>query len=481
MTSISESIVDGEAAEAESGMLSPGWVFTGVDALVSERAWVDAMLEVELALARAQADLGVVPASTAAAIAHVRHRRVIRPHDLAPGVHRTGNPVVALVARLTEEVRMVDPDAAEYVHRGCTSQDVLDSATMLIAARVLGYLGDALTRCADALALLVERYAATPMAGRTLTQHAVPITFGLKASGWLQLVLDARERVDRLRNGKLPASLGGAAGTLAAYGEYARQAGVTGADGTELLAPFAAYLGLGTPLVPWHAARTPVADLAAAAVFTTGALGKFGRDVRVMCRTEIGELSEPTAPGRGASSTMPQKSNPVYATLISAAARQVPALGLVLFDCVVVEDERSAGGWHAEWQALRDCLRLTAGAATNAADLAEGLVVHPDRMLSNLSLTGGALVSERLNVALAPIVGKSAAKNMLTVSTRTAERTGRALVDVLGEELSGSGQSVDRDTLRGLLDPEHYTGASEVLARRVLARYRGAGVTEARR
>jgi len=452
----------------ETGILAPGWAGTGVDALVSDEAWVQGMLDAEAALARAQAGLGVIPASAATVIADCCRVDKLDLAVIAQGVRATANPVVALVSQLTAVVADADETAADYVHRGSTSQDILDSGMMLVTARALDRIERDLSRCAGALAGLVGRHRDTVMVGRTLTQHAVPITFGLKAAGWLQLVMDARARVRRVRT-ELPASLGGAAGTLSAYAEYARAAGVSG--GIELVEPFAAELGLRAPLVPWHGIRTAVADVAAALTTTTGALGKIATDVAVLTRTEIREVIEPSAPGRGASSAMPQKHNPVFATLILTAARQLPAQALVLFQCMIVEDERSAGGWQAEWQPLRDCLRLAAGAAANAVELAEGLVVRPERMRANLELTGGALVSERLTTILAPLLGKSAAKKLLTWAIEESDNTGADLVEVLGRAVADAGAELDLAAVRASLDPGSYVGASAELADRVLARY----------
>jgi 3-carboxy-cis,cis-muconate cycloisomerase len=456
----------------ESGLLSPGWAGTGVDALVSDAAWVQAMLDAEAALARAQAELGVVPKRAAETIADCCRVEKLDLAGIATGVHATANPVVVLVNQLTSVVSDVDATAADYVHRGSTSQDILDSGMMLVCARALSYVDDQLARCARGLASLVEQHRDTAMVGRTLTQHAVPITFGLKAAGWLELVLDARERVRRVR-ADLPASLGGAAGTLSAYAEYAELAGVRHDGGVELIEPFAAQLGLRAPLVPWHGIRTPLADVAGALATTTGALGKFAQDVQVLTRTEIREVIEPSAPGRGASSAMPQKHNPVYATLIMTAARQLPPYATVLFQSMIAEDERSAGAWHAEWQPLRECLRLAAGAATNAAALAEGLVVVPERMRENLKLTGAALVSERLTTILAPLVGKAAAKKLLTAVIEESEKDGTDLVEAIVEAVAREGKELDLETVRASVDPEQYVGASVALADRVLARYRG--------
>ncbi|WP_370947365.1 adenylosuccinate lyase family protein [Amycolatopsis sp. cg5] len=440
------------------GILAPGWAGTGVDELVSDLAWVQAMLDAEAALARAQAELGVIPAEAARVIVAACSADRLDLRGLAAGVYATANPVVALVAQLTAVVESMDDYAVDYVHRGSTSQDILDSAMMLVTSRVFARILTELRSCAEGMAELARQHRRTPMAGRTLTQHAVPITFGLKASVWLKLVLDTIERVERV---VLPASLGGAAGTLSAYGEYAAQAGVRG--GIELIEPFARHLGL-EPSVPWHSIRTPIADIAGALVFVAGALGKFALDVQVLTRTEIGEVAEPSAPGRGASSAMPQKHNPVYSTLIMTAARQIPAYALVLYQSMVVEDERSAGGWHAEWQPLREILRLAAGAATNAAALAGGLRVQPETMRDNLALTGSALVSEKLGAVLAPLLGKAPAKKLLTRLIEESAATGADLVDLLASELP----QLDPAAVRDLLDPAQYVGDAPALTDLVL-------------
>jgi 3-carboxy-cis,cis-muconate cycloisomerase len=459
---------------ADTGLLSPGWAAVGAVDQLSDEAWVRAMLEVEVALAGAQAELGVIPVSAARTIARAAAGDMIDLPTLVAGVHATANPVVGLVPPLTAAVAELDPAAADYVHRGGTSQDVLDSATMLICSRTLAWLRDDLQRTAVALAALVREHRDTPMVARTLTQHAVPTTFGLKAAGWLHLVLDVCDRLDTLLDDGLPASLGGAAGTLSAYGEYAAMAGHgTPELGAELIAPFSARLGLTAPLVPWHAIRTPLADLAAVLAFTAAALGKFAADVQLLTRTEIGEIIEPGETGRGASSAMPQKHNPVLATMITTAARQVPPYTLVLIQAVSAEDERSAGGWHAEWQPLRECLRLVLGSASNAAELAEGLDVRPDAMLVNLRQTDGNVVSERISAALTPLFGKQRAKHLLGEATATAERDDEPLGDVLRRVLADEGRELPADALTDLLDPTHYTGAAGPLVDRVLARFHG--------
>ncbi len=453
----------------DHGILAPAWAETGAAGLVDDEALVTAMLDTEVALAEAQAELGVVPTAAATAIRAAAVPGAIDPAALAAGVRETANPVVAFVAQLTAAVKAVDPAAAEYVHRGSTSQDILDTALMLLSARTLERVEQDLLACAESLAAHADRHRNTPMAGRTLTQHAVPVTFGLKAATWLQLVLDAVDRVRRTRE-SLPVSIGGAAGTLAAYHEYALGTADPAGGTLRLPALVARRLGLAEPTLPWHGVRTPVADVAAALLVTTGALGKLAADVLVLNRTEIGEVVEEQAPGRGVSSAMPQKHNPVYSTLVATAARQLPPVALVLFGSMVVEDERSSGGWHAEWQPLRDGLRITAGAAANAAHLVDSLRISAETMAANLRLTRGAIASERVNVALAPLLGKADAKRMLADAAADAERDGTDLADVLAAALDKAGTT--GPDLRELFDPAGYTGVASALVDRVLDRFK---------
>ncbi|MER6159911.1 adenylosuccinate lyase family protein [Streptomyces sp. NPDC001868] len=487
----------------DAGLLAPTWAGTPVAAEVTDEAWLQAMLDVEVALARAQHAVGLTPASAVEAIASAARVERLDLVALAHAARAAANPVVALVTAFTEVVASGDPAAAEYVHRGSTSQDILDSAAMVIGRRVLGLIAADLSLVAAALASLADTHRRTLLAGRTLAQHAVPTTFGLKAAGWLELVVDAMVRVRAVGAG-LPAQLGGAAGTLAAYREYAvvdrgghqevgsrRSGGASRAvprapegapqragsgtgtadpGGLELLGPFSSALGLAEPTLPWHTVRTPVAELGAVLQLVTGALGKFALDVRTLSGTEIGEVSEPAGAGRGASSAMPQKRNPALATLILSAARQVPAHALVLAQCLLAEDERPAGAWHAEWQPLREALRLAGGAAHTAVELAEGLIVHPERMRTNLDLTGGAIVTERLAVALAPVLGKVRAKKLLTAASAEAADTGRPLREVLVADPDLSARFSPAE-LSELLDPAHYTGAADALIDRALHRY----------
>ncbi|MFI6409957.1 3-carboxy-cis,cis-muconate cycloisomerase [Streptomyces sp. NPDC050548] len=458
--------------QTDAGLFSPVRAGTEVEAAVCDRAWLQAMLDAEAALARAQAGLGTLPKSAADTITAAARAERFDLRALALAARETANPVVGLVQALGEAVAVEDPTAAEYVHRGSTSQDILDTGTMLIAQRALRTIRADLARTARALAVLAVRHRDTVMAGRTLALQAVPTTFGLKAAGWRQLVLDGDARLGQVLEHGLPVSLGGAAGTLAGYLAYARPDGSgerpDTADYVErLTAAFAAETGLAEPVLPWHALRTPVADLAAALAFVTGALGKLAVDVQSLCRTEVGELAEPTAAGRGSSSAMPHKRNPVLTTLIRSAALQVPVLAAGLTQCLMSEDERSAGVWHAEWQQLREVLRLTGGAAHTAVQLVEGLEVRADRMGANLELTGSRIVSERIVAVLAPHLGKPVARQLLTDASAEADSTGRTL----GQVLSGTprlGAYLDAAELARLCDPTTYTGAAGALVDRAL-------------
>ncbi|MFD4016519.1 class-II fumarase/aspartase family protein [Streptomyces sindenensis] len=464
----------------DAGLLVPVCAGTPVEAAVDDRAWLQAMLDAEAALARAQSTLGTVPPGAAAVITETARAELFDVRALALAARETANPVVPLVRELTRLVALSDPAAAEYVHRGSTSQDVFDTGAMLVSARVARLLLADLRRTADALYELAAAHRDTPMAGRTLALHAVPTTFGLKAAGWRDLVLDAADRVAGVLAGGLPVSLGGAAGTLAGYLEYAAIAAAGGTSAgldrggylDALNGAFAAETGLARQRTPWHSLRTPVADLAAALAFTTGALGKIAVDVQSMVRTEVDEVAEPAVAGRGRSSAMPHKRNPVLATLIRSAALQVPALAAGLTQCMLAEDERSAGVWHAEWPLLRACLRLAGGAAHTAVELAEGLVVRPERMRGNLRLTGSQTASERVAAALASGLGRSRSQELLADASATARHTGRPLAEVLAA-LPGVAACLDPRELSVLLDPLGYTGAAGPLVDRALERPAG--------
>ncbi|MGW0495483.1 3-carboxy-cis,cis-muconate cycloisomerase [Streptomyces sp. NPDC003007] len=428
------------APSGDTGLLAPGWAESAASAATGDHAYLRALLDAEAALTRAQAATGLAPAEAATAVTEAARAGAFDVRSLAERARTGGNPVIPLVADLT---RAVGETYGPYVHRGATSQDIMDTATMLIAARTLGTVLADLGRTEQALSRLAAGHRDTAMPGRTLTQHAVPTTFGLKAAGWRSLTLDARDRVRAVRK-SLPAQLGGAAGTLAAFGAYGAS------DPTRLPEAYARELGLRAPDLPWHTLRTPIGDLAGCLAFTAGALGKLAVDVLTLSRTEIAEVAEGSG---GGSSAMPHKSNPVRSTLIASAARRAPQLAATLYGAMAAQDERPAGAWHAEWEPLRDLLRLVGGAARDAAELAEGLHVRPEAMREHLDLTHGLIVSERLSAELTPVLGRARAKELLTRLAAEGQPLAAA------PELAGSD-----------LDPTHYTGSAGALTDRALER-----------
>ncbi|MFL5904398.1 MAG: lyase family protein [Solirubrobacteraceae bacterium] len=342
------------------GILARGAVRAEVD----DGAWLQAMLDVEAALARVQGS------PHADSIAGCCQAELLDAGRLGAEAARVANPVVPLVRAVRESV---EPDAAADVHRGATSQDILDTAAMLVAHRALGPLLDDLGASAGAAAALAERHRETAMAGRTLLQQAVPITFGLKAAGWMTGLDAAAARLAEVRRDRLAVQLGGAAGTLAAFG----------GDGPRLLTDLAADLGLSDPVLPWHTDRTRIAELAAALGEACGAAGKVAGDVVLLAQTEVAEVSEGD-PGAGGSSAMPHKHNPVAAVSTLACADQAPGLVATLLRCMVGEHERAAGAWQAEWRPLSDLLRLTGSAAAWLRHCLEHLEVEAERMTDNL-------------------------------------------------------------------------------------------------
>jgi 3-carboxy-cis,cis-muconate cycloisomerase len=410
-----------------------------VRAAVADRAWLQAMLDVEAALARAQAAAGVIAAEHADAIAAACRAERFDVVALGAEAAAVGNPAAPLVRALRAQV---GAPAAGDVHRGATSQDIVDSAAMLVARRALDAVLDDLAGASDAAARLAGEHRATVMAGRTLLQQAVPVTFGLKAAGWLVALDESAERLRAVRDGRLAAQLGGAAGTLAALGDA----------GLDVLQRFARELGLAEPVLPWHTARTRIAELATALGEACGVVAKVAGDVVLLAQTEVGELRE--GGEGGGSSTMPHKRNPVAAVSALAGARQAPGLVATLLAAMEHEHERAAGAWHAEWAPLRALLLATGSAAAWLRDCLARLEVDPERMRANLD---PALLAERVAGALAPEMGREAADE----AVRTAATGGRPLADVAAEHLAAA-------EVQRLLDPATYLGATDELIDRAL-------------
>jgi 3-carboxy-cis,cis-muconate cycloisomerase len=448
-----------EPSAASGGGLFGGVLARGrVAAEVSDAAWLRAMLDVEAALARAQARAGLLSDADAGAIAAAAADPGRFDADaIGAEAARSGNPVVPLVKALTDAV---EGTAAGHVHAGATSQDVLDSAAMLVAHRALGPLLDDLDAAADAAAALAEEHAGTVMAGRTLLQQALPVTFGLKAATWLTGLDEAGARLDEVRRTRLAVQFGGAAGTLASTGEA----------GPEVLAHLAGELGLAEPVLPWHTIRTRPADLGGALGAAAGVIAKAGRDVVLLAQTEVGEVRE-GVPGRGGSSTLPHKQNPVAAISAVAAAMRAPGLVATLLGAMAHEHERAAGPWHAEWRPFSDLLETVGSAAAWLRDCLEHLEVDAARMRANLGLTHGALLAERVTTALAGDLGRDAAHEIVQAAAREAFASDRPLAGVLAatEEVSAR---LDPAEIARLLDPAGYLGATDELIRRALRAHR---------
>ncbi|HEX8727485.1 MAG TPA: 3-carboxy-cis,cis-muconate cycloisomerase [Ktedonobacterales bacterium] len=427
-------------------------------AIFSDARRIQGMLNFEAALARAEARVGMIPPEAAEAIAARCQVERFDLSEIARATAKAGNPAIPLIAALTEQVASENAEAARYVHWGATSQDAMDTGLMLQLRDALDTLDGDLARLARACATLAEATAGTPMAGRTWLQQASPTTFGLKVAGWLSAINRHRQRLRRLRPRVLVVQLGGSVGTLAGFG----------ALGIEVAAALADDMGLALPDIPWHAERDRVAEVATTLGLLTGTLGKMARDTSLLAQTEVGEAFEPDEPGKGRSSTLPQKRNPVGASVALAAATRVPGLVATMLAAMPQEHERGLGGWQAEWETLPEVACLTAGALAQMTQVVESMELDSDRMRANLDLTHGAICAEAVALALALSVGKSEAHRLVR------EASHRALTQQtpLREALAGMPEVTARlsgDDLDRLCDPASVTGPAERLIQRVLA------------
>ena len=443
---------------SDDGLFAPAFSTPALREAFSARAWLQALLDFEAALARVQARAGKLPASAAEAIASACRAERFDARAISEAAAGAGNAVIPLVRALSREL---PAEASVWVHFGATSQDALDTAFALLAGRALDSLRATLDSLLDACADLAAEHRKTPMAARTLLQHALPTTFGLKVAGWLSALLDARARLDELRARGLAVQLGGAAGTLAALEP----------GGVALARELARELGLAEPLVPWHAARGRIAELACALGVTCGALGKLALDVALLAQTEVGELRESLGSGPGGSSTLPQKRNPVGAAGALACAKRVPGLVATILAAMPQEHERAAGGWQAEWETLPEIFRLTGAAAARLALALRGAEVDTNRMRANLDVTRGAINAERIALALAPKLGRVSAHERVAAASRVAAERDASLLEVLADDPAVSA-TLDPAALARALDPTEYLGAAGELVDRVLARHR---------
>jgi 3-carboxy-cis,cis-muconate cycloisomerase len=400
----------------------------GAAAAVTDEGWLQAMLDAEAALARALARSGLVEESEAEAIAAACRADRFSAAAIAAGAAGAGNPVVPLKAALTAAV---EGAAGAQVHRGATSQDILDTAAMLVTTRALEPLLADVAAAAHAAAGLARAHRDTPMAGRTLLQQAVPVTFGLKAAGWLAGLDEARRWLEEIRLERLAAQLGGAAGTLASLGDA----------GPQVAADYAELLGLVEPVLPWHTQRGRIGELASALAVLSGAVAKAAGDIVLLSQTEVGEVQEARG---GGSSAMPHKRNSIAAICAVACAQQAPGLAATLLGAMAHEHERAAGSWHAEWRPLGELLRSTGSAVAWLRESLEGLEVDPERMRANLDLTGGRLMAERVAAAL----GGADAHERVAEAAR-GDDFPAAVAELVGAERAAA-----------LLDPTGYLGAA---------------------
>ena len=421
---------------------------------------VQAMLDVEAALARAEARVGLIPASAVAPIENACRADLYDFAALGEAIATAGNSAIPLVKALGKQIAATDAEAERYVHLGATSQDVMDTGLVLQLRQALDLIESDLAQLADSLAAQAQRHAATPMAGRTWLQHATPVTLGMKIAGWLGAVTRSRQRLRELKPRLLVLQFGGASGTLAALGEQA----------LPIAQALAEELQLTLPEQPWHTQRDRVVEFGAVLGLIAGSLGKLGRDISLLMQTEAAEVFEPSAPGKGGSSTMPHKRNPVGAAVLIGAATRVPGLVSTLFSAMPQEHERSLGLWHAEWETLPEICCLVSGSLQQARLLADGLEVDAARMARNLDLTQGLVLAEAVSIVLAQRVGRDTAHHLLEQCCKRAVAEQRHLRAVLGDEPQVTAQLSSAE-LDNLLNPAHYLGQAQVWVERAVAEH----------
>jgi 3-carboxy-cis,cis-muconate cycloisomerase len=426
--------------------------------IFSDRARLQGMLDFEAALARALAGAGVAPAGVSAVIQVQCKAELFATDALARDAALAGNLAIPLVKALTAAVAKSDEKAAGFVHWGATSQDAIDTGVVLQLRAAFDGIAAQLAQLANALARLVEEHRATLLVGRTWLQQASPLTFGLKAAGWLDAVNRHRVRLGAARQQALVLQFGGAVGTLAALGT----------QGPTVARVLAEELKLELPSLPWHTQRDRFAEVATTLGLLVGSLGKIARDVSLMSQTEVGEALEPTAPGKGGSSTLPHKRNPVGSAVVLAAAIRVPALVSTMLAAMPQEHERGLGGWHAEWETLPEIFLLATGALSHATQIVNGLEVHEEKMARNLEATHGLILAEAVAIALAKPMGRMPAHHLIETASRQALESGRSLCEVLIEDKQVR-EHLAPDEIDKLLDPKNYTGSAESMIDRVLA------------
>ena len=430
----------------------------GMRAIFSSNHTVQCMLDVEAALARALAQEGVIPTQSVTAIVNACRADQIDIQLLTMDARQSGNLAIPLVKQLTAKVAAVDAQAARHVHWGATSQDIIDTGLVLQLCQAIDVMTSELAEVADALAAHAHHHRATPMIGRTWMQHALPLTFGLKVASWLDAMHRHQDRLSECQSRLYVLQFGGAAGTLASLGE----------QGLNVASMLAQELDLALPDMPWHTQRDRLAEVATTLGLITGSLGKIARDIALHSQTEIAELTEPTVSGRGGSSAMPHKRNPVGCAAVLAVAHRVPGLVATMLNSMVQEQERALGGWQAEWDTLPEIVSLCGAALNQMNIVVQGLQVNPMKMRSNIDVTRGLVMAEAVSLALAQHIGKEAAHHLLEEACTLAVNTNSHLIDVLKADKQCTAH-LSVIEIERLFDSLAYTGQSSAFVEKVLA------------
>ena len=438
----------------ESELFRDAFGTPAMRAVFADATLVSRYVEVEVALARAEAKVGVIPAEAAAAIARAARPEAFDLAELKAETDIVGYPIVGIVHQLAKQCG----EAGGFVHWGATTQDIMDCATVLQVREALGLIDADLAHLQAALARLARTYRDTAMAGRTHLQHALPVTFGLKAAIWLTMIDRHRERLAQLRPRVLVVQFAGAAGTLASLGDK----GLAVADA------LADELDLARATAPWHVARDGLAETVSFLGLVTGSLAKIATDVMLMMQTEVGEVFEPFVKGRGSSSTMPQKRNPISCELIIALSRIVRQQAGLMLDAMHADHERATGPWHLEWAAIPEAFIGAAGALHQARFMLDGLEVVPDAMARNLGLTKGLIAAEAVMMGLAPHTGRQVAHDLVYAACRTTLDGGGTLLEALAG-MPEVTRHLDGAVLASLVDPRNYLGSAGAMVDRVLA------------
>lgn len=429
-----------------------------VNLIFADHSRLQRMLDFEAGLARAEARLGVIPEGAAKAIAACCRADLLDVGTLARDARMAGNLAIPLVKQLTSLVGKQDADAARFVHWGATSQDAIDTGLVLQLREALGVVDADLVRLRDDLSALAAQHRGTVVAGRTWLQQAVPTVFGLKVAGWLDSVAPHHVRVEEVKARVAVLQFGGAVGSLATLGT----------QGLDVAKALAEELQLALPPLPWHAQRDRFAEVAATLALLTGTLGKIARDISLHMQTEVGEVFEPSGPGRGGSSTMPHKRNPVACAAVLAAADRVPGLTSTMLTAMSQEHERGLGGWQAEWETLPEIVKLSAGALRHLTETVAGLEVDSQRMLENLEITRGLIFAESAAMALARQVGKPEAHRMIEAASQKAVASKKHLRDVLlgDAQVTAHLTSVE---IEQLFDARKYLGVADQFIDRAIS------------